>query len=147
MTVADISLALSVFALLISTASVYYTRRQAADAKREEVDRMNEDAELARWMSQYDAAVRQVLIIAENFFSNQDASNMSYPAIFPDSDLQRRIEMYLIDADWVRPRFQTRQVTIDLLRTPIVQQTIRNVLDCTKRFKENHPHSAQELDL
>jgi uncharacterized membrane-anchored protein YhcB (DUF1043 family) len=149
-----ISLILSAAALGVSVAAFVYARRSFSAQKRQteimerqEARKQREDQSTVEWAAKFDEAVRLVQSIGPKFMQTPQALTTAYGSIFADATMRHRIETYLINADPGRKRFSARQANSEHLRMPIVQQTIQDVLDCVKRFKENQPESAKNLGL
>jgi len=147
MTIALLSLLLSLVAIWISTRSVRFTKRQTELMENQEARTKRGDAIVAEWGPKFHEAVRAVLTVWPKFIVSSSPSGPAYPRVFPDSDLRLRIETYLIDADLGRHRANARPVADELLRRPTVQETISQVLDSVKQFKEKDPGSASKMGL
>jgi hypothetical protein len=149
--IAAISLILSVVAILISLKAERDTRRQTVLMEQQESRRQSEEKSTAEWAKKFDEAVGAVRAIGPKMLPprlpERDYSGQAYPTVFSDVALRQRIETYLIDADPGRNRFSARQASSDLLRMPLVQQTIQEVLTRVKRLKETEPDTAKLLGL
>jgi hypothetical protein len=77
--------------------------------------------------------------IAPRTFSSNLGSVYLY--VFPDPTQRQRIETYSITSDWGRNYFSARQISGEILRTQIVRQTILEVLDKIRKFKETDPNA------
>jgi hypothetical protein len=147
MIIAIISLVLSVAAILLSGWALLYSKRQAEYAKRQtdlleeqDVRKKREDADTEKWVPKFDEAVRQLMNIAPRIFANSNGP--VYPYVFQDPSQRQRIETYLIiQPDRGRLHYIPRQASTELLRLPIVQQTIREVLDKLQEFKATDPNA------
>jgi len=135
----------SAVAILISLGSVYYTRRQTQLIEKEQTRKQHEDESAAEWAAKFDEAVRVVQKISTQRIS--DSVGRASCFIFKSEMLRQRIETYLIKQDLGREHFPARKASSDDLRMPIMQQTIQEVLDCVKKFRETDPENARKLGL
>ena len=140
------SLFLSIVAILVSGWALRYTRRQAEYAKRQtdlmeeqEARKKREDASTEEWTRKFDEAVGEVMKIAPKLFPNNSLGSV-YWYVFSEPE-RRRIETYLINAERARNHYTARQTSGEILRMPIVRQTIQEVLDKAKQFKETDPNA------
>lgn len=145
MVIAVISLILSVLAILISLRAERDTRRQTKIMEGQEARKLREDQGTEDWSKKFDEAVRELLAIEPKAFN--DSRGRAFLYIFPDGALRQRIETYLINADLGRNHFTARSVNGEMLRLQIVQQTIQQVLNGLRDFRENDPTSAGQLGL
>ena len=70
----------------------------------------------------------------------------AYLYIFTDA-LRQRIETYLTYRDPEHRNDHARQPSGELLRMPIVQQTIQEVLERVEKFKQAEPENWEKLGL
>jgi hypothetical protein len=66
-------------------------------------------------------------------------------AVFPDSELRRRIELHLISIS--SGRALVRPVTTEQLSTPEMQKTITDLLDTVEQFKQANPAGARQIGI
>jgi len=147
------SLGLSALAILISLLAVYYAWRQAHYAKRQteimetqETRRRQEERNTAEWVEKFDKAVAAVLKVGPSFIDRGGGtSTNAYGVALPNPEMRQHVETYLVERKG--EHFAARLTNGELLRMPIVQRTIQEVLDCTQKFKENDPDNANRLGL
>ena len=70
-----------------------------------------------------------------------------FDALIPDRAVRNRIEFYLIEASssYSSQKVKARTLSAELLRTPVVRQTIQDVLDSVETLKRENPDAAQRL--
>lgn len=71
----------------------------------------------------------------------------AYNYVFNDSDLRRRIEVYLGHRRFWIHTFLPATLGKEQLQNPVVQQTIQEVLETVTQFKRDHPDFARALKL
>lgn len=140
-----IALLLSVIAILVALWALWYAKRQTELMEREETQRQQERESAVEWEPKYLDAVGAVLNILRK--QAQATFGGVYFFVFPDEDLRRAIETYLIDADFNHRQFSPRRATAEQLLLPAAQDTIRSVLECVTRFKQTDPGNAKRLGL
>ena len=138
-----ISLALSGIAIWVSFRAFFYTKRQTEIMEGQEVRREREDQSIMEWAPKFDEAARLVVAMVSRCVFSYELPH--YSTVFSDENLRTRIQQYLMDADFGRNRFTARQANSDQLHLPVVQQTIKEVLDRVKQFRESDPENARKL--
>lgn len=145
---AAISLGISILAILISLGAFYYTKRQVQIMEGQESRREREEEDLKTWALKFDEAVRVALKIGPAWIhtTQYGAATNALGVVCPDPGLRQRIETYLVNHDR-GDNFSPRQTSSDLLRMPIVQRTITELLECVERFTVEDPANAKTLGL
>ena len=144
--IAAISLVISILAIVISLGAFYYTKRQVEILEDQESRRQREEESLKAWAQKFDEAVRAALKIGPPIIQRADTQIKAYGVVCPHHELRSRIETYLVNHDR-GDNFSARQTSSDLLRMPIVQRTITELLECVERFKAEDPGNAKKLGL
>lgn len=72
------------------------------------------------------------------------AKTNAYGLAFP-AELVGRIERYLVEERSSRSSFRARQMDASQLRLPPLQETITQVLECVKKFRQDWPEEAKKL--
>lgn len=72
--------------------------------------------------------------------SQTNAYGLAFPA-----ELVGRIERYLVEERSSRSTFRARQMDASQLRLPPLQETITQVLECVKKFRQDWPEEAKKL--
>jgi Na+-transporting methylmalonyl-CoA/oxaloacetate decarboxylase gamma subunit len=145
LTVAIVSVVLSVLAILISLRAERHTRRQTELIEQDQEEKKREKAETAEWAPKCEQAVDACVRLYPQTFDARRAYGRVFPLVFDDLNLCRRIESYLIEADLGKNTSRARQIGPDQLRLPQVRQTIDDVLDRVKKFREAEPEYARTL--
>jgi hypothetical protein len=148
LTLAIISVVLSVLAILISLRAEHNTRRQTVFMEEDREAKRRDDTEMAEWAAKLDQAVKVCRrIFSEMIYTAQSPTSPAYSLVFDHPELRQRIESYLIAVGPGRNTALARQVGDDELRLPTVRQTINDVLAHVIAFKEAHPEYAKTLEL
>jgi hypothetical protein len=145
MVIAVVSLVLSVLAIAISLSAAYYSKRQTEIMEGQESRREREEESLRAWAQKFDEAVSYVLKIGPSWIHRPTGQTNAYGVVCPKPELRQRIETYLVNRQG--DHFSARQTSSDILRMPIAQRTITQVLECVERFKGEDPGNANKLGL
>jgi len=100
------------------------------------------------WARKFDEAVEVVAKISPNRITTGPSTVIeAYGYVFKDGDLRRRIEIYLGRRRTWFHTFIPAILGKEQLQNPVIQQTIKDVLDTVAQFKSDHTDFARTLKL
>src|SRR5258708_5005728 len=105
------------------------------------------ERELARqdeWSAKFDAAVSAIQKLGPHWMHAKGSQTNAYGLAFP-AELVGRIERYLVEERSSRSSFGARQMDASQLRLPPLEETITQVLECVKTFRQDWPEEAKKL--
>lgn len=145
LTIAD---SIGVIGGICGIASLYYVVKQTRLMNQQlRMSREQQSAD-AEWSAKFDDAVSTVVKIGPKVVTAPSGSvSNAYGLVFPDPEFRQRIERHLVHFELSRNRFGARPIDTEQLRLPIVQETIRQVLDAARKFKDEHSDLAKQIGL
>jgi hypothetical protein len=123
--------------------ALYLTWKQSKLTDRLEA-KENDDA---RWVAEFESIVAIILRIFPQWvhFAGGGQSN-AYGAVFPDPEFRSRIERHLIKLIPVN-RAVARPVDVNLLRLPVVRDTITQAKAQVAKYRDENPLQRPQLGL
>ncbi len=100
------------------------------------------------WARKFDEAVEALAKISPNRITTGPSTIIeAYAYVFKDADLRRRIEIYLGRRTTWFHTFVPAILGKEQLQNPVLQQTIKDVLNTVAQFKRDHTDFARALKL
>ena len=130
----------------VSLRAEKYAGAQVELMKEQETKREREQVSQNEWSTKFDAAVSAVQKLGPAWMVARGSQMNDYGVAFP-AELAGRIERYLIEEKLSRGPIWARQIDPSQLRLPPVQETIAQVLDSVKKFKQDWLDEAEKLRL
>lgn len=138
-----VSTAISVIALIGTLIGVWYTRKQVVFIRSEKETRERDEKETAEWSARATGVVLKLLAL----MPRSTANGPIYRRIVEDGELSALIETYLVHWDIGRNKVEARTLGPDMLRMPVVRNTIERVEKQFDRVKEENPDLAAKALL
>ncbi len=141
---AIIPIFIALYALRVSLRAEKYSRAQVDLMQEQETKREREQASKDEWSAKFDAAVSAVQKLGPHWMHAKGSQTNAYGLAFP-AELVGRIERYLVEERSTRSTFRATQMDASQLRLPPLQETITQVLECVKKFRQDWPEEAKKL--
>ena len=116
-------------------------REQFEDAKRQA-------GTATEWARKFDEAADALIKISPRQITiGPSANREAFAFVFSDEDLRRRIQIYLGRRKIWFHKFMPAILGNEQLSNPVIQETIRDVLNAVAQFKRDHTDFARALKL
>lgn len=135
--------AISIVALAIATFAALYTRQQVLFLREEKRLREQLYAEDVEWSSRANAVVQKLI----GLMPLQSERGPVYPKVIDESNLRGLIESHLVSFDLGRNRVEARTLTPELLRRPLLRDTIQQLEERFSVIRKESPDIALKASL
>ena len=135
--------ALSILAIAISTFAALYTRQQVLFLREEKRLREQLYAQDVEWSARANAVVQKLIHLRPL----QSERGPVYPKVIDESGLRGLIESHLVSFDIGRNRVEARTLTPELLRRPLLRDTIQQLEERFSVIRKESPDIALKASL
>lgn len=136
-------------ALLVAIVAAHYTRTQVILIRSERKRRELDAQELIEWSARANEVQQRLLplMLRWNYGGDGTAAGPLYPMIINEPALRGLIEAHLVCFDIGRNRAEARTLTPELLRLPLVRNTIQRVEERFASARKESPTVAAKASL